>query len=113
MGEVYFKLTGGTETKEILEQYMVSLGFEIVDKNLDKYGFSRTTTYKSKGGFKFKTVWFVNLCHIEIGEFGDCVFENSFTEISASYIPYCNHLTLDFCDDGRRTLKLSIPERAE
>lgn len=111
MGQVYFKLDGKTETKEKLNDFFKRYGFEIVcEKPLGNESyFNRVTRFTNGKGLEFDVIWFVNLSRIRFGDWESGYMENTFTRIIGSYLPDVDHLTFDFKDGDKTTLKISIP----
>lgn len=109
MGKVYFKLDNTIETREPLFNLFLKLGFTLVKTpSFNEPNFYRSATFTNNDGLTFKVIWFRNLAHIRIGEWGKVFVENSFTKIVGSYIPNCEHHTLDFLDGDKKTITLSI-----
>jgi len=109
MGKVYFELDNSTETKEPLFSLFEKLGFTLVKKpSFDEPGYYRTATYTNNNGLTFDVIWFRNLAHIRIGEWGKAFIKCSFTKIIGSYLPNSEHLTLDFMNGENKTYTLSV-----
>lgn len=112
MGKTYFELSDGKiETKEELNEFFKQYGFEIVAENTlgDEECFKRVTRFGNGRGLEFDVIWFVNLVHIRFGDWDSGYMEGSFTSIMGSYLPDVDHLTFDFNDRGKRTLRFSVP----
>jgi hypothetical protein len=109
MGEVYFQLDNSTDTKESLFDLFKQLGFILLkEPKFGEAGYFRTATFTNNDGLIFDIIWFKNLAHIRIGEWGKAFVECSFTKIQGSYIPNNEHITLDFVDVDKRTCTLSV-----
>lgn len=109
MGEIYFKLDNTTETKEQLDNFFLELGFTLVkNKPLGSELFNRVSQFTNNDGLTFDVIWYKNLSHIRIGEWGKAFFENTFDRIVGSYIPNYEHITLDFMCGDKRTATLSV-----
>jgi hypothetical protein len=98
-----------TETKEQLFNFFLKLGFTLIKKpTFNETNFHRSATFTNNDGLTFDVIWFRNLAHIRIGEWGKAFIENSFTKIVGSYIPNSGHYTLDLLDEDKRTITISI-----
>lgn len=110
MGKVYFNLDGTTETKEKLNDFFISHGFKRVDeKPLGSEMYKRVSRFTNEKKLEFDVIWFINLCHVRFGDWESGYIENIFTSIEGSYVPDVGHMTFDFKDNGKTTLRISIP----
>ena len=76
MGETCFTLDSSIATKEPLFDFFKDLGFELIkEPSFDEPNFSRAATFTNNDGLTFDVVWFRNLAHIRIGEWGKAFFE--------------------------------------
>jgi hypothetical protein len=109
MGQVYFELNNSTETKEQLDQFFLDLGFQLVKKKpLGDELFNRVSRFTNNNGLEFDVVWFKNLAHIRLGEWGKAFIEITFTKIIGSYIPNSGHYCFDFIDVDKKTGQISV-----
>lgn len=103
MGRNYFKIDGTVDSKQKLIDFFAANGFEILDVTD-----VRNINVRSKDGLEFKVIWFINLCHVSIGKWGEVVLESTFDEIMGSYGPWVDHNVFDFFYEGNVTIKLAI-----
>lgn len=108
MGKVYFELDNSTETREPLFDFFLQLGFALVKKpSFGEPGYHMAAQFTDNNGLTFDVIWFRNLAHIRIGEWGKAFIECSFTKIIGSFIPNSGHFTLDFMNGKNRTITIS------
>lgn len=111
MGKLYFELNDTTETHEQLINFFTEdLGFELIkNKPLgNETYFNRVSQFTDNNGLVFDVIWYKNLANLRFGEWGKAFFECSFNKIIGSYIPNCDHITLDFLNNGKRTMLVSV-----
>lgn len=109
MGEVCFELDNTVKTHEQLIEFFKSLGFILIkNESLGNEIFNRTSQFTNNDGLMFNIIWFKNLAHLRIGEWGKAFIECNFTKIIGSFIPNSGHVTLDFINVNNRTFTLSI-----
>ena len=111
MGKVYWKNDNTVATFETLENTLEDLGLTIINKRPlgNEFGLKRVIDWQTPTGLKFSTIWFVNICNIRFGD----EFENdfggiTFDEIRGSYMPYCDHETIDFAYKGNAMFRLAL-----
>jgi hypothetical protein len=108
MGIRYFKLDNTIETHEKLIQFFIDMGFNhLIDKPLGNEMFNRVSTFTDDKTLTFDVIWFKNLAHLRFGKWGESFVEVNFNEIIGSYLPNCDHETLDFLYEGKRVCLLS------
>ena len=111
MGKVYWKADNTVGTFEDLEYLLENIGLIILDKRPlgDEFGFRRVIDWQTPTGLKFSTIWYVNICNIRFGnEFENDFGEIMFDEIRGSYMPYCDHETIDFAYKGNSMFRLAL-----
>jgi len=109
MGKTYFELNDTIDTHDSLIEFFKDLGFELIEnKSLGNEMFNRVSRFTDNNGLTFDVIWFKNLAHLRFGEWKNNFVEFYFTKIIGSYLPYCDHNTLDFLDEDKRTFKLAI-----
>lgn len=110
MGKTYWKIDETTSTYETLRATLRDFGLiETNQKALgDEFAFKRVIEWETKEGLSFSTIWYINLCHIRLGEFESDLAEITFDAITGSYLPYSDHDTIDFIHRGNRVLRLGL-----
>ena len=110
MGRRYWAIDKTTESFETLIKTLESFGLEKIEQKAleDEFGFKRLTDWKTKGGFSFSIIWFVNLCHIRFGDWNSDLAEITFDAIEGSYVPFAEHDTIDFTYRGNTVFRLAL-----
>lgn len=110
MGRRYWALDKTTSSFETLTKTLESFGLEKINQRPlgDEMGFHRVIDWKTKEGLSFSTIWFINLCHIRIGEWDSDLAEITFDAIEGSYVPYSEHDTIDFTYLGKAVFRLAL-----
>lgn len=110
MGKVYWKIDNTKETYDTLIETLESFG--LVNTNQRELGqeicFKRVCDWKTNGGLSFSTIWYINLCHLRLGEYESDLAEITFDSIIGSYLPYADHNTIDFVYRGNTVFKLAL-----
>lgn len=112
MGKVYWKIDNTTATFETLKTVLESFGIVAVEQKPlgDEFGFKRVIDWKTPHGISFSTIWHINLCNIRFGEWDRDLGEITFDGIQGSYLPYCDHDTIDFTYKGNTMFRLALKE---
>ncbi len=115
MGKVYWKIDNTTATFDTLKSTLKSFGLSaLCQKPLGtEMGLKRVTEWKTPCGISFSTIWFINLCTIRFGEWDGDVAEITFDSIQGSYVPFCDHETIDFVYKGNTVFRLALKGGAE
>lgn len=111
MGKLYWKADNTVDTFETLDATLESFG--LVKTNQRPLGressFERVRDWETPTGLQFSTIWYKNLCNIRFGnEFENDLGEIMFDEIRGSYLPYCDHDTIDFAYRGNTMFRLAL-----
>jgi len=111
-GKMYFKLDGTIESKERLISFLETYGFSVVKwKPLGiSETYNRVTELKHKNGLTFDIVWFINLCHVRVGEWGKGILECDFNEITGAVTQWVDHDVLSFGHNGKKVMTLAVPQ---
>lgn len=110
MGKVYWQLDDTTSTYDTLKTTLESFGLVAIrQKPLgSEISFKRVTDWQTPSGVLFSTIWYKNLCHIRIGEWGGDFAEVMFDRICGSFGPIYEHDTIDFMYKGTPMFRLAI-----
>lgn len=110
MGTTYWKTNGTTETFEQLISTLESFGLVKINQRTlgTEMEFKRVCDWETKGGLKFSTIWYVNTCYIRWGEWETDLAEIYFDKIIGSYLPYADHLTIDFTYKDNTMFRLAL-----
>ena len=112
-GKMYFKLDDNTNSRERLISFLETYGFTVVkEKPLGTNEFyNRITELKHKNGLTFDIIWFINLCHVRIGEWGKGIIECDFNEIMGAWTQWVDHDVLSFVHNGNKVMTLAVPQK--
>ena len=114
MGKVYWKTDGKVDTFDTLKSLMENLGIVVLNQRPlgDEFGFKRVIDWQTPTGLQFSTIWYVNICNIRFGnEFENDLGEITFDGIQGSYLPYCDHNTIDFVYRGNTVFRLALKNK--
>lgn len=110
MGSTCFQLDGTVNSREELETFLVNLGLTMVKKkplgSNDSY--NRVSEFTDGQGLIFGIIWFINLVTVHFGTNYGNFIEFEFNKIIGSYLPYTDHITLDFMYGTNRVAKIAI-----
>lgn len=115
MGKMYWKADNTVDTFNTLKSFLESLGIVALNQRPlgSEFGFERVIDWKTPTGLQFSTIWYVNLCNIRFGnEFENDLGEITFDGIQGSYLPYCDHDTIDFVYKGNTVFRLALKRNA-
>lgn len=111
MGKMYWKIDNTVETFDTLKSMLESFGVVAINQRPlgDEFGFKRVIDWETSTGLRFSTIWHINLCNIRFGnEFENDFGEVTFDGIQGSYLPYCDHNTIDFIYKGNTMFRLAL-----
>lgn len=109
MGKRYWRLDGSTATRETLISTLESFGLTAVkEHSIGDELFKRVVDWQSQNSIQFSTIWYVNLCHIRIGEWGGDFADINFDSIVGSYWPFYEHDTIDFMYNDNPMFRLAL-----
>ena len=110
MGKVYWKIDGSTNTFDTLKTTLENFGLVVKNQKPlgTEFGFKRVVDWVTENGLYFSTIWFKNICTIRIGNWEGDLAEVEFDAIQGSYLPYCDHETIDFTYKGCRVFRLAL-----
>ena len=110
IGKVYWKIDNTANTFETLKKTLESLGL-IAERQKpfgSETGFLRVIDWRTETGITFSTIWHINLGSIRFGDWDNDFAEINFDSIQGSYLPYCDHNTIDFVYRGNTMLRLAL-----
>ena len=111
MGATYWKIDGTVNTFDTLKSQLESFGLIAINQRPlgDEFGFKRVIDWETPTGLHFSTIWHINICNIRFGnEFENDFGEITFEGIQGSYLPYCDHNTIDFVYKGNTMYRLAL-----
>ena len=110
MGKTYWKIDDSKESFEQLISTLENFGLIKTDQRTlgTEMGFKRVCDWETKGGLKFSTIWYVNICYIRLGNWETDLAEIYFDKIIGSWLPYSDHTTIDFTYKGNTMFRLAL-----